>query len=197
MDGDDVAFFRALDGDRAALRVEEGEVQQGRRAVVLRPQLAVESIDGFDGDNVSGRDPQDRFGIRTIDIVEVALVGERELMCRTRPALRHPAPRHVRCLLPAHCHVSSCHGRRRASPISAMGMRCSIRCAAIGRWCPHGAPPSPRRWTRDAMVTMRRAAAGLRCAVQNRAPVVCRPCHGAAITKGRRPTSDRHETTPE
>ena len=88
VDCEHVALFGALNGDRAALRIEEGKVQQLRRAVALLCYLSLEGVLCFRDDDVARLDPEHRLGIRPVDVVVVALRSLRSAHALRRACLR-------------------------------------------------------------------------------------------------------------
>ena len=100
VDGQAIALLHAVDGNRAALRIEKGKLQFRGRAVLFAGDDAAEGVLGLDHEDIAGIDREHRLGIRPIDIMEVALRRDRELVALASLPLGKPACRHDRSLEP-------------------------------------------------------------------------------------------------
>ena len=100
MHGQAIALLDPVDGNRAALRIEEGKLQLCCRAVLFACDNAAEGVFGFDRDDVAGIDREDRLCIRSIDVVETALPLDRELVALSSLTFGKAALCHDRGLEP-------------------------------------------------------------------------------------------------
>src|SRR5882724_1641973 len=100
MHGEAIALLDPVDGNRAALRIEEGKFKLRGRAVLLAGDDAAESVFGLDHNDIAGVDRQNRFCVGTVDVVERTLLLDREFMALSSPALGQAARCHDRGLEP-------------------------------------------------------------------------------------------------
>src|SRR5215475_9118830 len=100
MHGQAIALLDPVDGNRAALRVEERELQLCCRAVLFACDNTAEGVFGFDHHNIAGIDREDRLCIRSVNVVEAALPLDREFMALSSMAFGKAALCHDRGLEP-------------------------------------------------------------------------------------------------
>src|SRR5258708_1514976 len=100
MHGEAIALLDPVDGNRAALRIEEGKFQLRGRAVLLPGDDTAESVFGLDGNDIAGVDSQNCFCVGTVDVVERTLLLDREFMALSSVALGQAARCHDRGLEP-------------------------------------------------------------------------------------------------
>jgi hypothetical protein len=100
MNGEAIAFLDAVDGNRAALRVEKRKHQFRGRAVGFAGDDAAESVFGLHHDDVAGIDREHRFCVGPVDIMEAALGLDREFVTFPGIAFGKAALRHDRTFEP-------------------------------------------------------------------------------------------------
>src|SRR5205809_1478388 len=100
MHGQAIALLDPVHGNWAALRIEEGKLELRGRAVLLAGDDAAKGVLGLDSDDITGVNRENRFCVGTIDVMERALVLNRELMALSGVALGKAAPCHDRALEP-------------------------------------------------------------------------------------------------
>jgi hypothetical protein len=87
-----IALFRAVNGDRSILRIDERELQLLCGPVVDGRNRAVESVERLGSDDVAWSNRKDRSRVGSIDVLIGALFGLRQMMRLADAAGRNPEP---------------------------------------------------------------------------------------------------------
>src|SRR5207248_6653833 len=95
MNADDVALFSAFDGNRTALRIDEGHGERLGWQVILSLDLAFEGVLGLGYDGVARSNGKHGIGIRAVNIAIGALNGFGEPVHRALISPRRSLSTHI------------------------------------------------------------------------------------------------------